>query len=82
MYPYELRPSAARIQNQLVHLCYLLWTRRLSPFIDLGFGLGSDVETGHVRYVIKKIKGESEELEQGTMDISAWETKSRVTRRT
>lgn len=36
MYPYELRHSAARIQNKLVHLCYLLCTFNVSPFIDLG----------------------------------------------
>lgn len=33
-----------------------------------GDGLGSEVSTGHARYVIKKRKGKEEECEQGTMD--------------
>lgn len=36
MYPYELRPSAARIKKKLVHLCYPLWTFNVSPFIEKG----------------------------------------------
>lgn len=41
--------SSSKKKNKLVHLCYLLWTFNVSPFIDLGKGLGSDVEAGHVR---------------------------------
>lgn len=52
MYTYELRPSSNTKSTSSWMFPVFSWTRSLAPLIDHGglVGLGSLVETGHVRH--------------------------------